>query len=381
MKRFSKAVTYFVVFALSLSVLQIQVDAGKPSTPSPTFTITASKNNTTIKVDVTDTITLTTVYSGGLKWSASTTLGTCSIEENSGAPNHSATLTYSSSMTGKGTLTVTATDSANRKIKSSITLKFTVEAADVPVEDKLVYVALGDSIPYGTYNTSLFNYLVGGTDSNSYIEQLRDQLNVDTASYYDKSVSGYTTTDVLKQLKDTTTSALAVQNAVKSADLITLCIGANDIMNAAARTMSGLDKYNINWTVADAGRDTFELNWSQIVDTIENLNPDVTLIVMTIYNPYRLSDTYYTLVDRYFSDTTIGNFGLNYIINQTETLYGDLFNPDFKYEVADVYTAFNTSSVKDTLTGFYRTFCDPHPNQTGHNLVYSVHYTAYLEVQ
>ena len=149
---------------------------------------------------------------------------------------------------------------------ASVTITFSGE---------LVYVALGDSIPDGYYYTSVWNYLAGGTDSYSYIEQFRDALGILPANYYDESVSGFNTVDVHNQLSNAT-----IQAAIAKADVITLCIGGNEIMNAAPRTLSGLDKYNIDWAVADQGRDAFEANWIGIVDGIETLNPDVTLIVM-----------------------------------------------------------------------------------------------------
>jgi hypothetical protein len=113
-------------------------------------------------------------------------------------------------------------------------------------------------------------------------------------------------------------------------------------MDAAGRGTSGLLKYDINWSVADAGRDNFELYWPQVIDKIENLNPDVTLVVMTIYNPYRLTDSYFNLVDPYFSASSGTDLGLNYIIENTMSLdnsiWGNKLADGFKYRVADVYT-------------------------------------------
>lgn len=245
------------------------------------------------------------------------------------------------------------------------------------IEGDPVFVALGDSIPDGYYYTNIWNYLFGGTNSYSYIEQLRDSLGILPENYHDMSVSGFNSIDVLDQLNDP-----QVINYIREADIITLCVGANDIMDAAARKTSGLDKYNIDWTVADSGRDSFETNWIQIIDGIETLNPDVTLVVMTIYNPYRLSDSYFAQVDPYFTkevaDEAGNEYGLNYIIENTESLYDALLDDSFDYRVADIYEAFNTHPDKDSLTGFYRSFCDPHPNQNGQNIIFTEHMNALI---
>lgn len=242
----------------------------------------------------------------------------------------------------------------------------------IPVPDEpLKYVALGDSIPYGVYNRSFWDYLGGGTDSYSYVEQFADDLGPDV-HFSDMSVSGYNTIDVLSQIG-------TISTLISDADVITLCVGANDIMDAAGRGFSGLQKYDIDWAVAETGRDNFELYWPQLVDAIEELNDDVTLIVMTIYNPYRITDSYFDLVDPYFTSSVDGDYGLNHIINKTMSLYSGkeednpLLAADFDYRVADIYSAFNGHDDKDSLTGFYNSFCDPHPNQLGHNLLYSEH--------
>ena len=234
----------------------------------------------------------------------------------------------------------------------------------------LKYVALGDSIPYGYYYTSLINYWGGGTDTDSYVEQLARSVGVASVDFFDASVSGYNTVEVFNQID-------SISAQISAADVITLCVGANDIMDAAGRSFTGLLKYDINWTVAAAGRDSFEFYWPKVIDKIEFLNPDVTLVVMTIYNPYRLTDTFYNQVDPYFSASSETDLGLNYIIRNTMSMdnsaWGDLLPEDFDYRVADVYTAFNTHTNKDSLTGFYRSFCDPHPNQLGQTVIFNEH--------
>lgn len=243
-----------------------------------------------------------------------------------------------------------------------------------------IYVALGDSIPYGRYYASLIDYLFnGGTDTNSYVEQLKSYMNIKDDHFYDMSVSGYNTYEVLDQL-DITFNA----NTVAQADIITLCVGANDIMDAVPRTFWGLDKYNINYDLASQGRDEFERDWVELILKIEGLNPDVELVVMTIYNPYHIEEVIYPLVDDYFTSDVEGDCGINYIMANMGTVYSTYENIEdlngFDYKVADVYAAFKESDDYDIYTGFYNKFCDPHPNQLGHNLIFQVH-KAVLEIQ
>lgn len=238
----------------------------------------------------------------------------------------------------------------------------------VPDQEK-IYVALGDSIPCGKYYT-LSN--PDGIQANSYVDQLSQEMGIDETNSHNMSVSGDNAFELLDKLRD---DGSQLQDLVSKADVITLCVGANDIMDAVERVNTGLDKYSVDWDIADRGRDSFEESWYQIIDRIEDLNPDVTLIVMTIYNPYRSTDQpIYDQINPYFEETTPGNYGLNYIIRNTKTLYNDCIGNAFDYRVADVYQAFNSHSNKDSLTGFYGPIiCDPHPNQEGHNVIFAVH--------
>lgn len=273
----------------------------------------------------------------------------------------SVTFTPAQNFVGTGSFEYTLNGGSTALVTVTIT-----ESTPQPLK----YVALGDSIPYGYYYTSLWNYLFGGTDTDSYAEQLARALGVASVDFFDASVSGYNTVEVYNQIN-------TIIDEISAADVITLCVGANDIMDAAGRGTTGLLKYDINWSVADAGRDSFELYWPQVIDRIETLNPDVTLVVMTIYNPYRLTDSYFNLVDPYFSASSGTDLGLNHIIENTMSLdnstWGNKIADNFKYRVADVYDAFNTHANKDSLTGFYRSFCDPHPNQLGQNVIFEEH--------
>mgnify|MGYP001810136477 CR=1 FL=1 len=372
LRKFMSALLIAVIFMSGSPMMAAAATKPQPApTPTAINIVVNPSGPLAFYTNTTQTVALTSDYKNKLVWTVSTSLGTASLSPTSTSPGtHITTLTLKSSSTGTGTVTITATDGTNRRVKSTKSIGITVSAPQNTNQPR--YVALGDSIPDGYYNTSLWNYLGGGTDSYSYIEQLRDRLSILPENYFDKSVSGYKTMDVLQQLSDPT-----IKNNIAQADVITICIGGNEIMDAAPRTMSGLDKNNVNWSIADAGRNNFESNWYRIIDGIETINSDVTLMVMTIYNPYRSTDTNYAKANSYFENTTTGKLGLNTIIRNTETLYDTLLSDTFDYRVVDIYQSFNAYPNKDSLTGFYNSFCDPHPNQTGHNLIAAEHDRVY----
>jgi len=257
------------------------------------------------------------------------------------------------------------------------------------VDGELVYLALGDSIPYGTYYTSAWNYMFGGNDTNSYVEKFASSIQADT--FDDRSVSGYNAIDIYNILTgvydeeyNQTHNLQDVEQLVKDADVITLYVGANDLMDGVARddrifSNQGLLKYNLDKEKIDGGLQSFEDNWIEVIDAIETLNDDVTLIVATVYNPYDedIDPDYYKLMDDYLYSTATDKLGMNHIILNTMTLYNERLLNKFDYRVADVRLAFDDHPKKNDLTGFYNSFCDPHPNQLGQDTIFNVHLATY----
>lgn len=279
----------------------------------------------------------------------------------------------------------------------------TVNVTIIPVATSFSYVSLGDSIAAGVYyEGSIFNPL---RDANSYVEQLDAYLSLNKENYTGKdfSISGLETWQVLAQLDNPT-----IASFVTNADLITLSVGANDIMQAAMQTNGDYDFYNINWQgdyiyvegaddgdyvylSANAGRTAFTNDWQKLIYKINELNPDVELIVLNLYNPYKkenepIDSTIYSKVNDYFYNTAIP--GLNDIIDNTMIMYdtndGMLTDITLDYQVVDLYNEFETNDVNKTkYTNFYdyyiiRYVNDPHLNQDGHNKLYQMVLDTFL---
>ena len=247
------------------------------------------------------------------------------------------------------------------------------------------YVALGDSITTG----------YGLDEAQSFAEQIAEQegytLNGSLAR------DGATSTDLLEVVRSE-----ANADTLKNADLITITIGGNDLMNALyaylaeeynnkqnsdtpitaedvkeslAGTPSEIPQVAMlsfaaskipdfpNSTAANTALSTFATNFSSIISAIKAANSTAQLIVVNQYNPYGhlTTGTGVLSLDLSAIDTAVR--ALNTVISSSAESAG--------YTVADVYTKFkeaerNPCNASVSLTSINLDF---HPNATGHGLI------------
>ena len=249
------------------------------------------------------------------------------------------------------------------------------------------YVALGDSITTG----------YGLDEAQSFAEQIAEQegytLNGSLAR------DGATSTDLLEVVRSE-----ANADTLKNADLITITIGGNDLMNALyaylaeeynnkqnsdtpitaadvkaslageeeavveQTTMLGFAISNISdfqsSSIANSAYATLWDKFIEIIGTIRSINENAQLIVVNQYNPYSHLTTgipglnLSSVISAFDSAVQV----LNEAISSGETIAG--------YTVADVYTKFKeaennpcNASVSPSIN------LDFHPNAAGHGLI------------
>ena len=172
---------------------------------------------------------------------------------------------------------------------------------------KLVgYVSLGDSIAAGhTINDEwTTNYGEGsqyGKNGNtatvivpeSYTDLIKDEL---AAKYNNRSAavsfahSGDTVADLMEKLNHD-----IVQRSIKMAELVTICIGANDVLQPA---MSHLDEYiytgdlstieaTVENNLARLNTDSDPNSYRSLLNRLNEINPNARYVCTTIYNPYK----------------------------------------------------------------------------------------------
>lgn len=238
---------------------------------------------------------------------------------------------------------------------------------DGGTDEIICYVALGDSIPngyYGKQEPEIVGYPVLLAGDLQKISGRRVHLGQFTKN-------GLTT----KKLNANMLAEPSVQDQIAQADLITLTIGANDLMNQFKKVSREILGNQTRFATADealtalqdgieenplllmsvaseiSGWDyaSFEEQWLLTMENIkEYQSPDTQLAVTTIYNPMEtreLPGTLNAVVEGVIS-------GMNEIIQNHAQEYG--------YQVVDLFdSGIEEHTQSDGL----------HPNQTGQDMI------------
>ena len=159
----------------------------------------------------------------------------------------------------------------------------------------LRYVSLGDSIATGT-TTPLTADTIPYTDQfASNLKTANPGITVYRSAF---ETDGYRTNEIydllgLSDVSATVSTNQTLISAVAAADVITLSIGGNNLMQACKTDsiLQPYDFFNPDLAVSDQGYEDFMSQYDDIMAKIHTLNSDALVIVMTLYNPYNLNDT------------------------------------------------------------------------------------------
>lgn len=360
---------YLSIVLVLLMVIGMPISAyAKPSGGGETFNSTISFTPAAPVIDVGQSVTLVANWTTSLavnrtQWSVDG-VGQSVLSMKTAVTSGSSSMVYTGQIQGVHTITFRVWNNkfvGKRDASKSLTV--TVNAVSPPEE--VVYVSLGDSIATGT-TTPLTSPTYPYPDQfRDYLDEINPGANI---IRYDFETDGDQTSDLFGKLQTNT----SIRNAVIAADVITVSIGGNNLM-AACKTWLGLyDFFNPDRSELETGYAEFVAQWGAIMSEIRSLNDTAAIITMTLYNPYNTSDTtMHQLTDSYYFNS-LGT-GMNDLITGLASTY--------QYEVADAFLAFDAYSTGNMIQvnllypdSFTR---NPHPNQTGQNMLFDLHQEIY----
>ncbi|MBR3134276.1 MAG: hypothetical protein IKG56_02305 [Clostridia bacterium] len=249
------------------------------------------------------------------------------------------------------------------------------------------YLAIGDSIAYG--------YGLEDTESR-YAQIVKNELNIENTNYKNLSISGITCKKYYSIIQKS-----VYTNEIKNADLITISIGSNELLQVAAGGLSNVTGIDSNDTdffseiqeaftkasiskrydmakkmynyfessqykeQIDISIGVYEEYWDKLVNYIKKINPNASIIVTEFYNPY------YGIK---IGDYELGNVANDSIMKMNEILWARSYN-EKEYKIAKIFDGFNSENPRLTNANANTSFVnfeinmDPHPNAEGHKLI------------
>ncbi|MFJ7983219.1 S-layer homology domain-containing protein [Lysinibacillus xylanilyticus] len=155
------------------------------------------------------------------------------------------------------------------------------------------YVALGDSLAHGMNEVGMIG--LGYTD---FVAQALQQDGLITSYIKGFANSGYTTSDVLKDIQNNVEKSVVgfgypsekvkIHTSIKEAEIITLTVGANDLIPILEESQTT----GINAAMMLKASQGAIKNIAAILEEIKKLNPNAQIYVMGYYNsfPYYSED-------------------------------------------------------------------------------------------
>lgn len=226
-------------------------------------------------------------------------------------------------------------------------------------ENKIIYTAFGDSIAAG--------YGLDDPD-DGFVSLIGKNIGVVPNNL---AMSGMTSGQLLDALYSLEGSgAEETEKRVRSASLITVTIGSNDLLSKLIMLFTeAVDSYSpsdsLDYLVQQVmtkeahesfleGINTYKTNLPLIMDKLRELNPYAEIILTNFYNP--------------FYGETIGGFDFGAYSDVYIKMMNDVLNEYHgerkDFYVADFYTVMNADGM--TYSDFMQFNFDPHPTVKGH---------------
>lgn len=173
------------------------------------------------------------------------------------------------------------------------------------------YVSLGDSIAAGQGIESddiyqapaCWDWQYGKLSeteiiSGCYTDRIRNKLQEKHGKSYVNARSFARSGDTVQVLMADQLNNKTVQEAIKKADVVTICIGANDILGAVSGDAitnyflgddNGIKKIEdtVATSLSNLNNDSYTYSYAKLINKLYTLNSKAQYVFTTVYNPYK----------------------------------------------------------------------------------------------
>lgn len=201
------------------------------------------------------------------------------------------------------------------QILPSASSRLTNQELLVAEKTEFHYVALGDSLTEGVGDT---------TGQGGFVPLLAQSMTNDygyEVEYQNFGISGNTSNQILKRMKEKQELKLALQEA----NLLTITVGGNDLRKVIIKNITNLKLSTFDKPAKEYGK-----RLESIIQVARKDNPSLPIYVVGIYNPFFLSLPELTemqvIVDKWNTTTeeTVAKYENVYFVGINDLLYRGL---------------------------------------------------------
>lgn len=208
--------------------------------------------------------------------------------------------------------------------------------------------------------------------------------NINEYEYYNRGVSGSTTQNLLRYVQKENDGINMVETLISTADVIHISIIGNDLLNTNHSDLM-LAAADGDTAAVLRTKEEAKANIASVIDRIRSLNPDVTLLLQTLYNPagedsplvpYRAR---VGLASRGYSSADYHRFLGETVRIMNTAFYELLEERSYTAEDGKKVLPFELIDVYGTIENIYATnktrydtlFCEDgiHPSNAGHAVI------------
>ncbi|KAF1298071.1 lipase [Enterococcus sp. JM4C] len=228
-------------------------------------------------------------------------------------------------------------------------------------KEKIHYTAVGDSLTQGVGDQ---------TQQGGFVplvaDQLKEEYKLTSVEIDNFGVGGERSDQILKRLKKDD----ELRENIESSSIVSVTVGGNDLMKVIQSNIFGLSVKTF-----DKPSVKYQERVTEILAEIRELNPQVPIYVLGIYNPFYLNfpeiTDMQTIVDQWNEKTqaAVEEEGNSYFIPINDLLYRG-YNNEVGIETSDSNTSItaedNLNTVKNNVLYEDDHF---HPNNLGYQLM------------
>lgn len=217
------------------------------------------------------------------------------------------------------------------------------------VKKQVTLTAIGDSLTYGVGDA---------TESGGYVPLVKKELELqydNQVTTHNFGVSGDTSTQIrtriLKQDK--------IQKGLADADVITMTVGANDLMHELQNNIN-----HVSVTKIRKASKTYQQNLTKLIKTIRQHNPKAPIVIASIYDPFYV---YFPTLTDLQTGMTLWNETTKQTIRQFDDIYYVDIDSVMTKPKGSVLA--NNKDKKTTLNPYLYTTDHFHPNNRGYQAI------------